>query len=103
MIRALPLLVCLALTACGGGGPSSSASPAALRAVSGGGSCPSPDPVRDGPLVDAIRTGNAAPIDAALARDPADARAAAARAVLTGRGTADADQAACFAPYLRAG
>ncbi|WP_179380190.1 hypothetical protein [Jannaschia marina] len=87
------------LMACGGGTTTGGTSPAVARAVSTGGTCPAPDPVRDGPLVDAIRTGNAAPIDAALARDPADARALAARAVLTGA-RPDPDHAACFAPYL---
>ncbi|CTQ48652.1 hypothetical protein [Jannaschia donghaensis] len=101
MIRlAVALSAVLAVSACGGGAPSSGTSPSTLRAVSGGATCPSPDPARDGPLVDAIRTGDAAPISAALARDPSDERATAAQAIVSGRGTADPNQAACFAPYL---
>ena len=96
------LALLAALVACGGTGGSDHSGRAVQ--ISGpalaGGVCPSPDPVRDGPLVDAIRTGNRAPIEAALTRDPADARALAAQAIVTRRGTPDADQAACFAPYL---
>ncbi|UWQ17646.1 hypothetical protein [Jannaschia sp. M317] len=97
-MRLMIILTALMLTACGGGG--NGPTPRAAPALASGGTCPDPDPVRDGPLVDAIRTGNAAPIQTALARDPADPRALAAQAVLTGRGAADPAQAACFAPYF---
>lgn len=93
MRAALPLLILLA--ACGGGN-----SPAPRAVAQSDGACPSPDPVRDGPLVDAIRLDDPAPLRERLARDPDDARAAAALAVVTGRGPVDPDQAACFAPYL---
>lgn len=88
-------LVLAALAGCGAppGG-------AATRAAAAGGLCPDPDPVRDGPLVDAIRRGDARAVEAALARDPGDRRAAAAALILAGRSGADPDQAACFAPYL---
>lgn len=98
ILRPLGLVSLLALTACGGAAPSSGDAVAGVRLAAG--TCPSPDPVRDGPLVDAIRTGNSVPIEAALARDPGDIRAAAALAIVTRQGTPDPSQAACFAPYL---
>lgn len=94
-MKALAVLALLGLAACGGSGATAPA-----RAVAAGGVCPDADPARDGPLVDAIRTGDARPVQAALARDPADARARAALAIVTGQGRPDPDQAACFAPYL---
>ncbi|WGH77754.1 hypothetical protein [Jannaschia ovalis] len=97
MRRAAALLAIASLAGCGG---AADAPAVARMSASDGGVCPAPDPVRDGPLVDAIRQGDPAPLRAALARDPSDARAAAALAVVTGRGPVDADQAACFAPYL---
>lgn len=97
-MRGLVVLALLTLASCGGVPPGGTASLA--RAVaSGGGTCPAPDPVRDGPLVDAIQTRDAGPVRAALSRDAADARARAALAVLEGQ-RPDPDEAACFAPYL---
>ncbi len=95
-MKAVAILAVVALAGCGGG-PSGGG--AALRSVSLGGTCPAPDPVRDGPLVDAIRRGDAGPVRAALVRNAGDTRAAAALAVIGG-GRPDADEAACFAPYL---
>ena len=98
MIRASAFLVMLAaLTACGGPNDAGSS---ATRIAAAGGTCPDADPVRDGPLVDAIRLSDAAGVRARLAADPGDARAQAALALITGQGRPDADQAACFAPYL---
>ena len=88
-----PGLAVLALAALAGcGGPATG--------VPGGGTCPSPDPVRDGPLVDAIRLETPAPVAAILARDPSDIRARAALDIISGA-RPDRDQAACFAPYLQ--
>ena len=92
-MRGAALLAVALLSACGGGSmPPMEASGPSL--------CPDPDPVRDGPFVDAIRLDDLAAIDAALARDPDDPRALAARAIVTGRGRPDPAQADCFAPYL---
>lgn len=100
-MRLLTLLavVPFVLAACGAPAPTGGGrAPAAIAA--GSGVCPDPDPVRDGPLVDAIRTGSVGPIDATLARNPSDARAVAAKAVVDGRTSADPNQLACFAPYF---
>ncbi len=100
-MRAAGFLALCLLTACGGApsGGTSAATRSVAGAVSGGGTCPTPDPVRDGPLVDAIRAGNAAALRAVLARDGTDARAAAALALIEGK-RPEANEAACFAPYL---
>lgn len=100
MIRALGVLSVLTLAACGGAGPGASTADGVAGLALARGTCPSPDPVRDGPLVDAIRTGDAAPIRAALAANPGDPRATAALAIVTRQGTPDPSEAACFAPYL---
>ena len=95
---ALSSVLALALAACG---VAPSGNPSVARAVSaGGGICPDPDPVRDGPLVDAIRADDATSVEAALARAPDDPRARAAFAVISGEGRPDPNQAACFAPYF---
>ncbi|MEM7643946.1 MAG: hypothetical protein AAF366_15675 [Pseudomonadota bacterium] len=70
-----------------------------VSAVSSG-TCPSPDPVRDGPLVDAIRADDATSVAAQLARDPSDVRARAALVLISGEGTLDENEAACFTPYF---
>ena len=98
MIRPLALAGLLALAACGGGAPAGPAAPRAVAAATG--TCPAPDPIRDGPLVDAIRARDATPVRAALARDGGDTRARAALAVITGDGAVDPAEAACFAPYF---
>jgi hypothetical protein len=90
----LPLLLAACAATPGGGNPS------VARALAAGGTCPAPDPVRDGPLVDAIRLDDATTVEAILARDPGDARARAALALISGQGRPDPDEAACFAPYL---
>ena len=95
-MRGLLFLALVSLTACGGGGATPGAAPMA-RAVAGGGTCPDADPVRDGPLVDAIRTRDRAALERAAASG--EPRAVAALALLRGQ-AADRDQAACFAPYL---
>ncbi len=92
-MRSAALLAVALLAACGGGSVPSTD-------VAGPGLCPDPDPVRDGPFVDMIRLDDRAAVEAALARDPADPRALAARAIVTGRGRPDPAQADCFAPYL---
>lgn len=91
-----PLIVLALLAACGG--PSTPAAPRA--ATSDGGICPDPDPIRDGPMVDAIRADDPRTPRAALALSPNDARAQAALAIITGRSTPDRNQTACFAPYF---
>ncbi|WP_299814432.1 hypothetical protein [uncultured Jannaschia sp.] len=92
-MRGATLLAIALLSACGGAS-------APVTEAAGPGLCPDPDPVRDGPYVDAIRQGDRATVEAALARDPTDPRALAARAIVTGRGRPDPAQADCFAPYL---
>ena len=102
MIHAgLTLLTVTLLVGCGG---APAGNPSIARGVAvGGGTCPDADPVRDGPLVDAIRRDDAGPVEARLASNPGDPRAQAALVLISGRGQADPDQAACFAPYLRNG
>jgi hypothetical protein len=96
ILAVFPLLPLLAACVDAGAG-----NPSVARAVAAGdGLCPSPDPARDGPLVDAIRADDATAVEALLVREPSDTRARAALAVISGRGTVDPDEAACFAPYL---
>ena len=103
MIRAAAAIAALSvLTACGGA-PTGNPSVARVANLTAGGTCPDADPVRDGPFVDAIRRDDATVVEARLARDPGDLRARAALAIISGQGRADADQAACFAPYLTTG
>ena len=97
----LAIVFPLLLAACAGGNATIPGNPSVSRAVAGGdGVCPDPDPSRDGPFVDAIRADDATAVEAALARSPGDPRAATALAIISGRGTVDPDQAACFVPYL---
>ncbi|MEL6588221.1 MAG: hypothetical protein AAFY65_03495 [Pseudomonadota bacterium] len=91
----------MGMSACGGGAPAPSGNASVARAERvGSGVCPSPDPTRDGPLVDAIRRDDARSVEALLARTPEDTRARAALAVISGQGTPDPNEVACFAPYL---
>ncbi len=99
--RLCAVLLIVALAACAP--PAGNPSAARTASLSAGGTCPDADPVRDGPLVDAIRRDDATPVQATLARTPGDPRALAALAIISGQGRPDADQAACFAPYLATG
>ncbi|SDY66098.1 hypothetical protein SAMN05444004_102265 [Jannaschia faecimaris] len=101
MIRLVAVALALVSLAACGGSASSGGETAAARTLSfGGGTCPDPDPVRDGPFVDAIRTGDARPVEAILAQRPDDPRALAAQAIITARPPPDPAQAACFSPYF---
>ncbi|MEM8851140.1 MAG: hypothetical protein AAGE03_14035 [Pseudomonadota bacterium] len=98
MRATLPFALASALSACVPSPAPDNPSPTGLPQVTG--TCPSPDPIRDGPLVDAIRADDATSVEAQLARNPGDARARAALVLISGQGPLDENEAACFVPYL---